>query len=67
MKQKGAIMKGTTELFDLKGKVSGNQLKGRVITAGPISDFVINISQDYQSFEGKLGRTNRRIKGKRKE
>jgi hypothetical protein len=67
MKQKGAIMKGTTELFDLKGKVSGNQLKGRVITAGPISYFVINISQDYQSFEGKLGRTNRRIKGKRKE
>lgn len=68
MKQKGAIMKGTTELFDLKGKVSGNQLKGRVITTGPISDFVINISQDYQSFEGKLvGRTSRRIKGKRKE
>jgi hypothetical protein len=68
MKQKGNIMKGSTEFFDLMGKVSGSQLKGRLNAEGEIYYFVINMSQDHQFFEGNLlGRYGKPIKGKRKE
>ena len=65
--QKGNIIEGITEFYVLKGIVNENRLKGRVITTGPIVYFDINISQDYQSFEGTIGRSSRRITGKRKE
>ncbi|MGD8881206.1 MAG: caspase family protein [Desulfobacterales bacterium] len=54
MKQNGNIIKGSTQFYELSGKVSGSQLKGRVFRAGESYRFVINISQDQQSFEGVL-------------
>ena len=66
MKQKGNRMKGTTTFYRLKGKVSGRQLKGST-NAGysKVWHFVMNMSQDHQSFEGNYDYLH--IKGKRKE
>lgn len=67
MKQKGDIVEGSTEFDYLRGKVSGSQLNGRVTTSLYVIYFNIIMSQDQQSFEGKLGQYSKRIKGKRKK
>ena len=54
MKQKGNTVKSTSEsLFGFKGKVQGTQLKGNLKLERFFS-FAINISQDHQSFKGKI-------------
>ena len=54
MKQSGNIVKGSDfSGYPIKGKVNGSQLKGR-IAAIRVHRFVVNISQDYQSFNGKF-------------
>ena len=68
MKQNGNIIEGSAVEFKLVGKLSGGQLKGRMITSSEIYYFVINMSKDQQFFEGNLlGRWGRPIKGKRKK
>jgi hypothetical protein len=67
MKQDGSKVVSTRKsLYDLEGKVVGNQLKGRIKGEYDLTyRFVIKISSDYQSFEGKMGRHF--LKGERKE
>jgi hypothetical protein len=68
MKQNGNTVKGDTGFNDLAGKVSGSQLKGRMITSGAVYYFVVNMSKDHQFFEGEwLGRWGGHIKGKREK
>lgn len=57
MKQNGNIVKSTTNSsHDFKGKINANQLKGIAKADSPFSrSFILNISQDGQSFEGKIG------------
>lgn len=72
MKQTGMIVKSTKgSMRDFKGKVKGNQLKGRLQSAGSATvrlPFVIKISSDGLSFEGIIETPwrNGLIKGKRK-
>ena len=54
MEQNGNIIKGSTQFYEISGKVSGSQLKGRLFDMNKLHRFVINISQDQQSFEGVL-------------
>jgi len=72
MKQNGKIVKSTKDsYYEIEGKVRGNQLEGKIIGDYNFSSsFVIFISPDGQSFEGKViidERRTRQIKGKRKE
>jgi hypothetical protein len=72
MKQSGRTVKSTKDsYYEFEGKVSGNQLEGKVRADADIYfNFVINISSDGQSFIGKttggLVRLSGPIKGKRK-
>ena len=72
MKQSGRIVKSTGDsYYEIKGKVRGNQLKGRVVGDYDISNkFVLNISSDGQSFKGTITsewqNMTRQIKGQRK-
>jgi hypothetical protein len=72
MKQSGSIVKSTKDsYYEFEGKVSGNQLEGKVRADVDIYfNFVINISSDGQTFIGKttggLARLSGPIKGKRK-
>ena len=67
IKQKGDIIEEYSHVYPLKGKINGSQLKGRLDTrASKIHPFIINMSEDHRSFEGKYGRFSERIKGKRK-
>jgi hypothetical protein len=59
--------KDTSYIYKLRGMVRGNQLKGRVLGDLGTFPFIIIISSDGQSFEGKI--TSFRaghIKGKNK-
>jgi len=71
MKQRGKTVISTKDsLYNFKGEVKGNQLKGRMLHQDNSYPFVIEISSDGQSFEGKVsGWANRTyfLKGKRKE
>jgi hypothetical protein len=72
MKQSGRIVKSTGHsYYEIKGKVRGNQLKGRIVGDYDISNkFVLNISSDGLSFKGTITSNwqNRtvQIKGTRK-
>lgn len=69
MKQSGTLVKSTTDSFyEIKGKAEGNQLKGTVIGDYDIEfPFILDLSSDGLTFEGKLGRRGSRyITGKRK-
>jgi hypothetical protein len=70
MKQTGRIVKSTKEdTHEIKGKVSGNKLKGRgrIAEGNSVFSFVINLSSDGLSFEGTADTITRSglIKGKR--
>jgi hypothetical protein len=56
MKQNGRIVKSTEDsYYEIKGKVRGNQLEGRVVGDHNTSNkFVLNISSDGQSFKGTM-------------
>ena len=66
MKQSGRIVKSTGDsYYEFEGKASGNQLEGKILGDYGLSrDFVINISSDGLTFEGKSG--THHLKGKRK-
>jgi hypothetical protein len=66
MKQSGRIVKSTGDsYFDFKGKVRGNQLEGKIKGDFDLyRNFVIKISSDGLTFEGKSGTHN--LRGKRK-
>jgi hypothetical protein len=71
MKQEGQIVKSTREsLYEFKGKVLGNKLKGKMVWAsGTYDPFIIEMLSDSMSFKGTLdfvGRTYH-LKGKRIE
>ena len=72
MKQSGRIVKSTGDsYFEIRGKVSGNQLKGRMVGDYDIPNrFVLNISSDRLSFKGTITsdwqNMTRQIKGTRK-
>jgi hypothetical protein len=67
LKQKGNIVEGSAVFFSVKGKVMGSQLKGRLYSAGEVYYFVLNMSRDNQSFEGRVRESNQYIKGTRKK
>jgi hypothetical protein len=55
MKQSGnKVVSNSDSHYDFKGKVSRSQLKGTLRTDGTFFPFVINISQDGQSFKGSI-------------
>jgi hypothetical protein len=66
MKQSGRIVKSTKDsYFDFEGKVRGNQLEGKIVgDYDIIRRFVVKISSDGLTFEGKSG--SHHLKGKRK-
>ena len=72
MKQSGRIVKSTrNSYYEIKGKVSGKQLKGRIVGDYNISNkIVLNISSDGQSFKGTIksdyANMTRQIRGTRK-
>jgi hypothetical protein len=69
MKQRDKTVVSTRDsLYELKGMVRGNQLKGRVLGDHGYYHFIITISSDGRSFEGTI-QTSRpgHLKGKRKE
>jgi hypothetical protein len=70
MKQEGQIVKSTRDSsFDFKGKVQGNQLKGKLnYQSGNYLPFIIEIPSDGRSFKGSLSYFGGRqyfLKGKR--
>ena len=69
MKQEGQIVKSTRDSsFDFKGKVQGNQLKGKLIYAtGLYMPFIIEMPLERMSFNGSMFVYGRRyiLKGKR--
>ena len=71
MKQSGRIVKSTGgSNYEIKGKVRGNQLKGKFVGDYNISNkFVLNISSDGQLFKGTITsdwqNMTRQIKGTR--
>jgi predicted GH43/DUF377 family glycosyl hydrolase len=71
MKQKGKKVISTKDsLWELKGNIKGNQLKGQLIASTRvILRFIVNISSDGQSFEGNIDDWwgTVQIKGKRVE
>jgi hypothetical protein len=71
LEQRGKSVVSTKDSnYEIKGKVKGDQLKGRFIDSlDRICRFVIKISSDGQSFEGKADAPwgTALIKGKRKE
>jgi len=71
LKQRGKSVRSTKDsYFEVKGKVNGTQLEGRYTDDYNLShQFVIKISSDGQSFEGKIFRANQTIlvKGRRKQ
>ena len=55
MKQEGQIVKSTRNgAFEFKGKVQGNQLKGKMDFSGTYLPFIIEIPSDGMSFKGSL-------------
>ena len=72
MKQEAETVKSTRDsAYEFKGKVRGNQLKGKVVGAsGSYDPFTIELLSDSMSFKGTIematGRTNH-IKGRRIE
>jgi hypothetical protein len=70
MKQNGIIVKSTEDsLYEFKGKVHGNQLKGTIKGDDGINaPFIINLSSDGLTFEGKIPDeyTTHNIRGKKK-
>ena len=55
MKQNGNKVVSTSHgYYDFKGKVSGSKLKGNLRIEGTFFPFVINISQDGQTFKGRI-------------
>ena len=72
MKQSGRIVKSTKDsYYEIKGKVRGSQLEGRVLGEYNISNkIVLDLSSDGQSFEGTITsdwqNVTRQIKGTRK-
>lgn len=70
MKQDKEIVQSTRDsAFDFRGKVQGNQLKGKIDADGIYYPLTIIMPSDRMSFKGTLvmiGRTNH-LKGKRIE
>ena len=72
MKQEAEIVKSTREsAYEFKGKIRGNQLKGKLVGAsGSYDPFMIELLSDSMSFKGTVdmatGRTNH-LRGKRIE
>ena len=71
MKQEGVIVKSTRDSdYEFKGKIKGNQLKGKIAGASGSNDpFIIEMPSDGMTFKGTLeyvGRTYY-LKGKRIE
>ena len=55
LKQTGGIVKSTEKSgLNIKGRVAGNQLKGRIVHYGQIVPLSLKISSDKRSFEGYL-------------
>ncbi len=71
LKQRGKKVVSTRKsYYELKGKVEGNQLKGKVYYgSGATRTFAIKISSDGQSFKGTtdIWQGTAHLKGKRKE
>ena len=72
MKQEGNTVKSTRDSsYDFKGKVQGNQLKGKITSvSGTYDPFILEMLSDGMSFKGTAdmgtSRTNH-LKGKRIE
>jgi len=70
LKQRGKSVVSTQgSYYEVSGEVEGDQLKGRLKDSfGIICRFVIKISSDGQSFEGKIQReATIQVKGRRKK